>query len=1846
MDNEELNNDSADAISTEPEDTSSFFDRVPSYLVAADNHNVANGDDSGSNTIAGLTGLGAGAVAGAAIGQAAIPIPGVGALIGAAAGAYTGWKTGSTEGKWARASVYSASNSFYNSGISISNAFRSDESQKELRDTAEWISGKDDNLGSYYEDNKEEVDLAGFVVGSMVPGVAGLKVYNAATKALNTARKVGYVGENIGYSAGLLKPLQMEQLAIAEKAITTASSPYAMLNRNTITALVAGAGEQAIQGAVFETAIAATMFESPIMDKMDKSDIATNILHGALFGAGIGGAFEGIAGYATIKGAKIAAEGELAEFNRIIGFKAGTPLDKQIIIHKGDLEDTLSKTDRIAELNIKYEGRADRVLDHKVSTINNTIRTNIRELSTDDVVGNSIADIIQMDKTQLDTASKVLGLKGISRINEVHPAERSLMEVKKKINAGKSTEYELLDNTTTAFIKLFGDDARSVTSHVSELNLADKLKVGQEVKVLENGVNHGGTFIPVNRHKPIDMITATNDEIEARWLHSIHTGPLPDDALIHDGDLPYIAKALNQFEDGKSAFTLVSKDKSKRLITSRAELEVHYVAKQDELINSIAEASDKAIIFSDPVTAEMKLKQYAGVPFEVIDEPYAGWIGRTKVAASGQTKTRMDIQINKRYLTELPVARLLQTIKHEEGHNMFDFVMGMGDQIMPAAVRSAILHEAETVSRRIRPGNWAQAASSGNYDYVKDPHELMADMFSHVSTLSHEEIKKQFPAFYGSLSAMVKPLSPEVVEALSMKAVRLTNAEIAKRVNVKLKYLEGEEVNTAKPLSDRMAYQSYAEEHAANLGIAPENQYNVLLKPQHAKLVYDTTPGGVSALNGNILEGIAAIKQQQVLLDQHVTTAVIAAVPELADELMPLDANAVLSANPFDAKVGALSFADSRYGSLAAHMQKIGQKVNRIMKDRTNAIETVLNSRLIKMHHDREAFMESSLLFNQLRGTPEAYVLSEDGSKLVMKGIFDTETARAAGKQVKDYVKKDINAPDEIPLKSAATRELVATMIETNGSQVRAFKNIRSAQGLADMKDDRILYVPPVNAKDYPHFAIVSDSSITGTGHKKMIYAATESELDQLIAKVNQSDPTLEVSKNTARTKKEIEEFKKAHGEYQSDLALNDNYMDAALHRAGVSQRYFPITDPAKFTDEIMQYHMNKERQLVREAVSTKYAKEFYELQKMGAEYTNLATSKFSVKSLVANIGEAVKNPYQDYIRLALDLPQSANAQVWTTMGYHLDNKVSAFYNNIANSLVKTKSVEELDYINEQFKKAGITTVYDSALDMLANHTAPKGVLTKFVSRANALFASTILGDMLNAANNIVGMMILTAPEMKHVTDAIKAGNANAVGELSQLSMLKFSGKDIELLAPKKLMAQAVRNWFNKDLVELAKREGAVTRHAQELHAIYDEGTLIGTESVAELNSKLTNMYNGTMQIMDWVRRKTGNGFAEQFTRFVAWDSMRQVTALAEKHGILDAVTSKSYRNTFVNRTQGNYLASQRPLMFTGPAGQALGLFQTYQFNLAQNLFRHVAEGNSKSIAMMAALQGTIYGASSMPGFQAINTYLIGTAGGNPQHKDLFTAAFGSLNHEAAEWLMYGASSNMLGLFSPDLKMNMYTRGDLNPRSATIVPSSFEDIPIVKGTVKLLGSVIDTAGKLIEGDASPARTILQGIEHAGVNRSLAGMAQVAEAFFNKDGKSYSTTNAGNLSATNDLVSLANLGRVLGARPLDEALAIDEGFRYTQYQAADQARLDRLGSIVKSKVIGGEKLNREELADFAERYVSAGGRQENFNKWILQLYKHATTPQANEIMNQLNSPRAKRMQELMGGRVFRGMTPEQ
>ena len=235
-------------------------------------------------------------------------------------------------------------------------------------------------------------------------------------------------------------------------------------------------------------------------------------------------------------------------------------------------------------------------------------------------------------------------------------------------------------------------------------------------------------------------------------------------------------------------------------------------------------------------------------------------------------------------------------------------------------------------------------------------------------------------------------------------------------------------------------------------------------------------------------------------------------------------------------------------------------------------------------------------------------------------------------------------------------------------------------------------------------------------------------------------------------------------------------------------------------------------------------------------------------------------------------------------------------------------------------------------------------------------------------------------------------------------------------------------------------------------------------------------------------------------------------------------------------------------------------------------------------------------------------------------------------------------ASNALGLLHPDLKVNLYTRGDVNPRQITLVPTNPASVPIVSATAKVLGNLVKTTKQLAAG-GDVTTTLLQGIEHNGLSRPLAGLAQTMEGLNNPLAASYSTSNRGNVIASNDLLSLANLGRLVGGKPFDEAVAVDASYRFKAYGLVDQKKRNTLGQAIKTTLIAGQDPSQDQIEDFALQYASAGGKQEEFNKWFGQLYKTANLSQTNKIQQSLSSPFTQSMQTIMGGRELRDFTTD-
>jgi hypothetical protein len=102
------------------------------------------------------------------------------------------------------------------------------------------------------------------------------------------------------------------------------------------------------------------------------------------------------------------------------------------------------------------------------------------------------------------------------------------------------------------------------------------------------------------------------------------------------------------------------------------------------------------------------------------------------------------------------------------------------------------------------------------------------------------------------------------------------------------------------------------------------------------------------------------------------------------------------------------------------------------------------------------------------------------------------------------------------------------------------------------------------------------------------------------------------------------------------------------------------------------------------------------------------------------------------------------------------------------------------------------------------------------------------------------------------------------------------------------------------------------------------------------------------------------------------------------------------------------------------------------------------------------------------------------------------------------------------------------------------------------------------------------------------------------------------------------MSLATLSRLAGGRPLDEAIVNDAIFRVRTYEAARRKDMLSLSERVKTNLIAGNDVNEEEIASFAKRYAELGGKQQNFNRWMMELHTNANAPQSEQLAASLTN----------------------
>ena len=1635
-----------------------------------------------------------------------------------------------------KGAAYSAINSFLDTGRTVGNWFGADF---EMSDTYTELLDTDPEAAQYYRDNKEAVDLAGFLVGSIIPGSAGLKVFNMA-------RGVGS-GERFSRTLNLFSAPRDRAFTAAIEAVKGGVPTIdATLRANKLKAISLGFGDQVLQAAVWETAVAATMGASPVLENADWKDMSLNILLGAGVGGAVGGIFDAFGMVGKFNKARAIADFQLRPYEGLTNLGKGDYLGGDRVVALINSLDS-----------IPLPAPAGAATEKATKAFSNAMlesRKILVGMSDDPEVANGLFDAIYKMKFEggmsnddlYDYLAAAVKIERIGKDSHLEPLrfEKTLKDP--SIIADNKTSWEIVDPNTPLRVgrqatseeafNLGGANAAGVYA-----NKTAAFKAGEDVFMDGEGLLHINPNARGLRRvakpgavglKTVKEGPAAGQPAQVNLVVNLRTGAVSDTAMATVGD---IAKSAD----------IKLKDGMKSLLVG------------DQLFAyNIAQGAGKADVMGDDY-----LRAHARFV----------WAAERGVV-KGDVVATDDIAMMDALL------RKIQTTPTDKMEKAFQDIA----ILTPEGQKLKILDIGET-------------AASDIAVMIEDTKRLMA------------------------IDLATKP--------------GMTADEMALRLNVSKTHVQNgfkksQSIDDISP--DAAGYKT----------------------PTYARVIYDVGDPAVG-IDGMIARGSIGV-QARITRAKDAAATVFAKFAGSDSSLFPeIDPRfSQETANQAGAGPSFLGFTNSEYGSIGEMYEAVGTGTKIMIDNRIKQVEDVLAADFINIAAQPNSAAQLGLITNILRASPEHYKLvtkvsgGQEYRYLMLESIADSHEALTlqAGNRLGFVEESKKLLPEGYTLQAAGVNAAEGLAkgkyaayridddtvwnwfqknVQINDARLAHHNNMMAAQGVGkELKGGRV-YAPPIDTRKYKFIAFVREPAGNGAASSSTaaLTATSESELSALITQARSKGYDV-----ITYNKNDIKKWHEAKGDYDYNMNLTENSVDSSLKREGILSNYFPEVQAERVLDDWMSWHRNQVSRQVRNAVELKYGQQFAELRALGEEFTALATSKTG--NISTFLKDVAANPYNDYIKTALNLSKASEYRLWMDANEKVEAFFDTAFNTVRNLFPQAASGKiSWEEVNKAGEKFGLGKIFVNAANYMESQKIlpPTPHLRNFIQGANGVLAATTLRlDFFNSLINIVSTPVLLGTEVQSLRKKIK-DMATAQKFEAGLRM-PFPGlQGAEIPATSKLIYNAVQEYFSPNapqLISSYRTAGILPDLLTQHRNMMDELSFVPGAAESELKKKLSAAVEKGSAL-------TGNRFAEQFTRFVSANVMDQLTRAA---GVTGAEAT-AYIRTFVNRVQGNYIAAQRPVVFQGVLGQAMGLFQTYQFNLMQQLFRHVSNGDGKTVATLLGLQSSLFGFQGLPLFAAVNTHIIGNAAGNPTHTDAYTALPRMVGKDLGDLLLYGGVSWASGTAA-------YTRGDINPRNISILPINPADWPAISGLSRFVSNIINVGQKLGDG-GSFQETMLQGLEHNSVSRPLAGFAQVVQG--------YSTTSQGSLiSATMEEGLVATAARLAGSKPLQTAIALDALYRNTAYQAKDVARKKQLGEAVKSAFVGGRSPTEDEINDFAEKYAASGGDIKKFNAFMIDAAKNANTSVVNQFAQNVNNPRARNMMEVMGGEPltdFSNMVPQ-
>lgn len=526
------------------------------------------------------------------------------------------------------------------------------------------------------------------------------------------------------------------------------------------------------------------------------------------------------------------------------------------------------------------------------------------------------------------------------------------------------------------------------------------------------------------------------------------------------------------------------------------------------------------------------------------------------------------------------------------------------------------------------------------------------------------------------------------------------------------------------------------------------------------------------------------------------------------------------------------------------------------------------------------------------------------------------------------------------------------------------------------------------------------------------------------------------------------------------------------------------------------------------------------------------------------------------------------------TAGLNKWNKLSEGF-----ELKSGRASHKLEHLQKELEEAGIPYPYaafeNSDPYKLFHKEAKPADARRIIAAGNGL-AATMALRFLELAQPLVNALSL--PIMSYSAAAHKYDS-------SFLGFRKVGNADF----PMRYMMDGVRAMHDTQyngIFKAAEDAGyfksivSEATEAVKMSRIREKGMLAQAEKLLE---GVDNFLGG--------KTVAASDYSEAVVRKVAFSTGVQLgkRLYGMKEGVDDAALLIFARN-YMDRAIGNYSANQRPVMFHGTAGAAIGLFQTYMVTFAQNMYRHVERKDFKALAGVMLTQGGLFGTASLPGYDMVSKYIGEHYSEN--HTDLTTGLYRAVDDPIASAVLYGLPSNLGGLAGLEGGgPNFSSRGAIDPRfpilngdppaAASVVMESIKALTNIAGRVASADSV---------GDAPTA--FLEAVSMQSVSRPIARLAEL--------GSGASVTRAGHTVQTPEEVytPLGVLSRLLAVRSTDEVKLRDAVHLNTYYGSKDRENRSEAMLRIRTAIRQGD-LTQEVMDSVALEYFNNGGTATGF-----------------------------------------------